>query len=235
MLNYRSTEKELLDDFSLSGRDLEKNLINLDKINRLLGGNSIVFKSVKKIISRQTPLSRKILRVADLGCGSGSLLRTLALRTKEISAQWQFIGVDANPAIIQWAISLSNKFGNIRYQPINIFSDEFRSEKFDIILLNNVCHHFSNTELVHLFKQLKTQAKAAIIVNDLHRHWLAYLGIKLLTTIFPCSHLEKHDGPLSVRKAFKRTELKYLLQQADISCYQLKWRWAFRYQVLIYL
>lgn len=229
----RSTQKELLDDFSLSGADLEKNLQNLHLANRFLGGNALIIQAITQIIGKQPDLTQRALQIADLGCGGGDILRTLAQWANKKSLNWQWHGIDANPAIIKFARQQSVTFPNIHYQAQNIFSAEFKSQKFDIILLCTVCHHFSDEELVVLFSQLKQQANIAIIISDLHRHWFAYYATQFLSHMGQCSYLEKHDAPLSVRKAFIRPELTQLLHQAGIHQYQIKWCWPFRYRVLI--
>jgi hypothetical protein len=44
----------------------------------------------------------------------------------------------------------------------------------------------------------------------------------------------KHDGPLSVLRGFKKSELIGVLQKAGIESYSLKWKWAFRWQLIIH-
>ena len=55
-----------------------------------------------------------------------------------------------------------------------------------------------------------------IIVNDLHRHQLAYLSIVVLTRLFSRSVMVRNDGPLSVRRAFRMDELAGIARRAGI-------------------
>jgi 2-polyprenyl-3-methyl-5-hydroxy-6-metoxy-1,4-benzoquinol methylase len=218
----------------LSGPDLEKNLLNLTLANQFLGGNRLVIQALSQLIDEHPDLARQTIHMADVGCGAGDILRTLAVWAKQNLLRCKLTGIDANPVTIEFATRKSRQFSNIEFLSQNIYSQEFKAQKFDVILLCTVCHHFNNAELINLFKQLKNQANIAIIVSDLHRHWLAYYAIKVLTRIIPSSYLEKHDGPLSVLKSFKSHEIKSLLESAGIECYQIKWRWPFRYQLIIY-
>lgn len=43
----------------------------------------------------------------------------------------------------------------------------------------------------------------------------------------------KFDAPLSVKRAFRKGELIDILHAAGITNYTLKWRWAFRWQLII--
>ena len=81
----------------------------------------------------------------------------------------------------------------------------------------------------------KKEVRIGIVINDIHRNWFSYYSIKLLTKLFSKSAMVKFDAPLSVLRAFKKNELKSILDQAGFSNYTLKWMWAFRWQVIIYL
>ncbi|MBA4057205.1 MAG: SAM-dependent methyltransferase, partial [Marivirga sp.] len=72
------------------------------------------------------------------------------------------------------------------------------------------------------------------IINDIHRHSLAYYSIRLLTKVFSKSSMVKFDAPLSVRRAFTKKELLEILNEAGIKKYTIQWKWAFRWQVLVF-
>ena len=42
----------------------------------------------------------------------------------------------------------------------------------------------------------------------------------------------KYDAPLSVFRAFKRAELKEMLEATAIENFTIRWKWAFRWQVI---
>jgi hypothetical protein len=94
------------------------------------------------------------------------------------------------------------------------------------------CHHFTDAELVALLRRWHQQAGLAVVINDLHRHPLAYYSIKYLTKLLGGSRLVQHDAPLSVARAFSRADWQRLLAQAGITEYSLRWCWAFRWQVV---
>jgi len=144
------------------------------------------------------------------------------------------IGFDANPNIINYAINHSKEFKHITFQSTNVFSREFQDQKFDFILATLFMHHFAEEELVTLFSGLKKQAKSAVIINDIHRHPLAYHSIKLLTSLFSRSAMVRFDAPLSVARSFTKPELQRILANSKIAKYSLTWKWAFRWQLIIH-
>lgn len=226
----RSTGIEIMDDLDCKGEVVDQTLRELDFINQWLGGNTVTINAVKSIW-KSIPKDQ-IISIADLGCGSGEMLRILARLAKKESRNVSLHGFDANSNITNFAADHSKDF-NISYHAVNVFSPEFQQQKFDIILATLFMHHFNEDELVSLFSMLKSQTSKAIIINDIHRHPLAYHSIKLLTKLFSQSAMVKFDAPLSVLRAFTKTELKYILHRAEINNYALDWKWAFRWQLTI--
>jgi 2-polyprenyl-3-methyl-5-hydroxy-6-metoxy-1,4-benzoquinol methylase len=162
-------------------------------------------------------------------------LRSISRWASAKNINVELIGFDANPFMIQCALNQSQSYANIQYRVLDIFSPEFKDIKFDIVTLNSICHHFSNQYLLDLYKQLKLQTRLAVIVNDLHRHRISYYAITWLSRISNFSYLAKHDGPLSVLRAFHKNELVGLLNSANITSFQIRWYWAFRWELIIWL
>ena len=224
----RSYEEELMDDLDSSGPVIEQTLKELELINRLLGGNQVTTNGLEILTSN----SNETITIGDLGCGGGDILKLVAQWAEKRGKNIQMIGFDANPHIIQYAEKNCSAFSNISFETADIFSEEFKERKFDIIICTLFTHHFHDDDLTRIFTQFKSQAKLGVVINDLHRHWLAYYSIKLLTQLFSKSEMVKYDGPLSVKRAFKRKDLTSILSKAGISNFDLKWKWAFRWQLV---
>ena len=225
----RSYDEELMDDLESSGEVIEQTLRELETINRLLGGNQVTTNGLNALTKND---AAKTITIADLGCGGGDILKLVSKWASKKGKSVRLIGFDANPRIIAYAQKNCSAFDNITFEVQDIFSEEFKERQFDIIICTLFTHHFHENDLTRIFKQFKGQAKLGVVINDLHRHWLAYYSIKLLTQLFSKSEMVKYDGPLSVKRAFTRNELKSILQNAEISSYQLAWKWAFRWQLV---
>ncbi|MDQ3536980.1 MAG: methyltransferase domain-containing protein [Bacteroidota bacterium] len=232
MFENRSVETEIMDDLEGGGTDMDQALRELEIINMLLGGNHISINGLEILLKEYRNKGNSI-RIADLGCGGGDILKLMAEWGRKKKLKLDLTGIDANPNIIKYAKNNSGNYPEINYQMVNIFSDDFRKQKFDIVHCCLFTHHFSDSELINLFSHLKTQANIGIIVNDLHRHWLAYYSIKIITRLASKSDMVKNDGPISVLRAFKKEEVKKILLNSGINDYLLKWKWAFRWQLIV--
>jgi 2-polyprenyl-3-methyl-5-hydroxy-6-metoxy-1,4-benzoquinol methylase len=235
MFKNRSYETEIMDDLALGGEDMSRTLKELDLINTWLGGNAVVTNGLNYLRQRPQgrPFFQKSLTIADLGCGGGDLLKVMARWARKRNIQAELTGVDANGYIVDYAQANCRDFPEIHFRQEDIFSPAFAREPFDVIVCSLFCHHFTDEQLVKMFRQMHNQARLGVIINDLHRHPLAYYSIKALTAAFSKSYLVKNDGPLSVLRAFRKPEIRRLVEEAGIRKYRLRWMWAFRWQLVL--
>lgn len=227
----RDTTKEILDDLDCHGEAVSQNLKELDIINTLLGGNAISVSALKKVLNYEP--QQKHWKIADLGCGSGHLMLEMNKKLKQHNCTGEFTGFDANPFIVRYAQAHCAHDSAIRMICSNVLTDPF-PDVYDIVHASLFLHHFTEDELVLLLTKLKPHAGKALVINDLHRHPLAYYSIKFLTGLFSKSYLVQHDAALSVAKGFKKTEWTTILERAGYKHYTIRWVWAFRHQLIIY-
>lgn len=236
MFTHRSTKKEYMDHLTLKGDALYKNLDELALLNKLLGSASSLIDALNQIYNQHPLLFKnKNIIIGDLGCGKGDLLCAIQKWADKKNIYVTLIGIDANQTTIEYARTHSTSYPNILYKSISIFSPEFKQLEFDIVTINSFLHHLNTHEIESLFKQLSSQTHLAIIVNDLQRHWLSYFGFKCLSKLACFSPISQHDGSLSILRSFKKNELSSLIKHAHFDDYQIKWKWIFRWQIIIWL
>jgi 2-polyprenyl-3-methyl-5-hydroxy-6-metoxy-1,4-benzoquinol methylase len=228
--SIRSQQIEIMDDLEASGQIIDVTLRELETINLLLGGNYVTINGLDRLLKNHP--KEKQISVADVGCGSGDILKLMRKYFGKKLIKATLTGIDANPNIVNYARLHTDPKEKIEYESVNIFSDEFREKQFDIVTGTLFFHHFTDSELIDFFAQLHKQLSIGLIINDIHRHWFAYHSIKWLTKIFSRSTMVKHDAPVSVMRAFKKKELESILRQAGIKSYSIRWMWAFRWQVV---
>lgn len=226
----RSETVEIMDDLNCSGPVVDQTLVELEFINKWLGGNAVTLNGLNRILKNCASPS---IKIADLGCGGGDMLMLIKAHLAKNSRKATFTGIDANPHIISYAKKNTAAHAEINFKAIDVFSNEFRREGFDIVFATLFFHHFTRDQLIDLFTHLNNTTRCGVVINDLHRHPLAYYSIKFLTKIFSKSPMVINDAPLSVHRGFTRAELEEILSTAGIFSYSLKWKWAFRWQLII--
>lgn len=227
---YRTEAEEIMDDFLMDGPILNDALDKLATINKLLGGNSVTLNGLKLLLKNQSKSKR--ITIIDLGCGGGDMLRAIAKYGQSEGYDFELIGVDANKNATDYAKTFSSDNDNIRFVHADVFSEEFKTMQYDIVITTLFLHHFKEGELSDLLKHLLKTVKIGIVVNDLHRSRWAYYLFKLIT-IPVTNKMIIEDGLTSVLRGFKRSELAGLSKQLNIK-YQLKWKWAFRYRWILW-
>ena len=225
----RTDKEELMDDFSIGGDLLRDTLDKLEKINRWLGGNLVTVNALKKALKNH-PKEQELF-IADIGCGHGDILRDVAKFGRKNGYKMKLIGMDANPTAIAYAKELSIEFSELTFTTEDIFSEEFKNRKFDVVLATLFLHHFKEKQLISFLGTTLKQTKIAIVVNDLHRHKLAYYLFMLLS-FFIKNNMIVEDGLTSVLRGFKRKDLEHLSKKLNVTP-QISWKWAFRFQWII--
>jgi len=219
-LRHRSHRRELIDDPVRDPDDLARMHDELGVINRWLGGTRSSRAELEQRLGR---MPRSLL---DLGAGGLDLPRALLGRG----------GPDRILAVDLFRASCRDARRRLRDgDPIHVVcADGFRlplpDHSVEVAHAALFLHHFPEDAVVRLLTEMARVATRGILINDLHRHPLALGGIRVLTAAFSRSHLIRHDAPLSVRRGFRREELRHLLDAAGLRG-DIGWRWAFRYVV----
>lgn len=228
---YRTQETEIMDDFSLQGKELKAALDQIARINQLLGGNNLTLNGIKKIIKRAN--TSKQITIADVGCGNGDMLRMLANYGLKKNLNFKLIGIDANVFTVNYAKILSNEYSNIEYLCLDIFSEDFSALQYDIVLCTLTLHHFTNEQILNIITIFNNNASIGIVINDLQRSKLAYRLFKMICMLFNLSKMSREDGLVSILRGFKKNELEEFSKKLNLKNYTINWKWAFRYQWII--
>lgn len=228
MFEKRSYEKELMDDLDLASDALEQNLKELEIINTSLGGYKVTLDALNRHRNR---LPSDQIHITDIGSGAGDMLKKMALWGRKHKLNLKLTGIDANAFMIHYATERSREFREIDFRQANIFDLTPEDLQTDVLTMNLFCHHFTDDELMNIFRTIAKSGTKLLIINDLHRHPLAYYSIMALTRIFKGSYLVQNDAPLSVLRGFKRNELEKLFVETEFRKVELRWFWAFRWQL----
>jgi ubiquinone/menaquinone biosynthesis C-methylase UbiE len=189
----RSAESEIMDDLHQPEEDFNAAYRELKIINRWLGGNRAILRFLPQ-------MSR--LRILDVAAGGCDLEEVL-------DPACRIVALDLNASGLLRAGKSLPVVGDAMALP-------FEEKSFDVVMSSLFFHHLSNDQCVCVLQQMWRIAKHRVLVNDLHRHVVAYCSIRVLTRIFSRSRMVRNDGPLSVRRAFRPAELMRIARQAGV-------------------
>lgn len=227
---YRSEKTEIMDDLEMGGPLVIDALDHIAAINKWLGGNRVTISGLQQLL-KNNPKEKEVI-ILDLGCGNGDMLRQAANFGRKKGFNFKLIGIDANPTTINYARELSQDYPEISYEQQDIFSDEFQKVTYDIALCTLFLHHFKDDFIIGFVNSLSKNARIGVVINDLHRHPLAYFLFQLIS-IFIRNHVVKTDGLISILRAFKRPDLEKYAAKLNFRS-SINWQWAFRFQWIIF-
>lgn len=234
---HRATDQEeIIDDFTLTGAAIEDTFASIEKVNRWLGGNRVLVDSLAGILRHPAfeHNGKDRLIIHDLGCGVGDGLCALARWSRKREQPVAFYGLDANPYVVELARKRASAYPEIQFRVQDIFASDYSLKGVDIAAFNLCLHHFTDAEIRCLLKKCRDAGVRAVLINDLHRHWLAYYLFEVVCLVFRSPRIARLDGLLSIRKGFTRPELGRLAKDLGARDHFLRWRWAFRYQCVFF-
>jgi ubiquinone/menaquinone biosynthesis C-methylase UbiE len=191
----RAVEGEIMDDLSQPESEFAAAYRELTVINRWLGG----IRAIERFLPAGPNLL--MLDVAAGGCDvSEALLRRFPCH---------IVALDLNGRGLHHARRAWPLIGDALALP-------FPDRSFDIAMASLFFHHLSNEDCVRVLAQMWRIARRRVIINDLHRHAIAYFSIRALTRLFSRSRMVRHDAPVSVRRSFRPAELMDIARRADV-------------------
>jgi 2-polyprenyl-3-methyl-5-hydroxy-6-metoxy-1,4-benzoquinol methylase len=214
-----------MDDPELPASDLHQATDDINRVNRLLQGFKLSHQAIARVIAEREAGSA--FTIVDLGCGDGEFLRYLSDKTK--GKNLQLIGIDLSERSIEHARKLSVNYHNIKFQQGDITQLTKEDLNCDIIHSMLTFHHLDNHQITTLLQSCGRLASNKIIINDLHRHRLAYLAFRIFGKAIVRHPISYHDGLISVCSGFKKRELESLSVQSGLTDFDIQWHWGFRY------
>ncbi len=226
----RSTQSELMDTKTVSFEEFHECFRQLEFINVC----TFAYRPTKKWLLRmcgKIPADHTIF-ILDAGSGGGDMLRRIWKWSSNNGFKITMIGTDLNPWSKKSAELLTPNDVPVSFETADIFSLNLATQP-DFIISSLFTHHLNDEMLVKFILWMDQNAERGWFINDLHRHPVAYYFIKIITQIIPSNRLIRHDAPVSVARAFTRSDWNALLSKAGIvkERIDVTWYFPFRYCV----
>ena len=206
--DFSDSHPELMDRDDTPPEALREQLRRLEQINRWFGGHAAV-----RAVTRRLFFGKRRLRIADLATGFGDHPRRLAKAVGK-KTDLKIFAVDRHAATLRMARAATPADRPIYFVQADVTRLPFKDRSVDISLCSLALHHFSEDDAVTVLEEERRIAREAAVVIDLVRGRLAYAATWLLTQIWMRDEQTRHDGRLSVRRAFRPGELKRIAAAA---------------------
>lgn len=204
-LSRRSPALELLDGGDLPHAELERNLDDLARLNRLPGGRRASIRAVARLLDDRRPAT-----ILDVGTGQGDMAIAFARRG------WEVVGLDAHPAVAEVARTRVAGTPAVRIVEGDARILPFSDAAVDVAHCSLLVHHLEPEDAVTVLREMARVAKRGVVINDLQRGVVPLLATATAVTLLGRCHTTRHDGILSVRRAYRMRELDELLDAAGL-------------------
>lgn len=220
---------ELLDG-PLDPRTLAANLRDLARVNRWLGGTGLSWRAIRPLLNERSPGQR--LSLMDIGTGAADIPRALLLRTVAGGATLEIVATDVRPEIVSMALLVVVPSPGFEVRLASEDRIDAADGSFDVVHASLVLHHLEPQAAVALLREMARVARRAVVVNDLDRAWRWWAGAWLLTRVTTRNRYTRNDAPLSVRRAYRPTEMIQLARRAGLVEEVRYWAWPrYRYAI----
>ncbi len=223
-----------MDDLSITDDRLLRALDELRWVNRLLGGYATTMRVLAPYLEARRG---RAVRLLDLGAGVGDYAEHIVRWADRRGLDVSVTAVDANPVTVAHARrTLDRRLPPKLRARIHVAVEDalalpYADDAFDVVMAAMFMHHFRAEDAVSLVREMNRVARDGILVNDLHRHPLAYYGILVPARLLPVSPMFRHDAPVSVLRGFRRADLEAVARDAGLDAYRIRRHWAFRWSL----
>jgi SAM-dependent methyltransferase len=221
----RAVLSEWMDDDSVDFGTFAGCLKDLAQVNVLTLGHRPTLAFLARLEREGRWPTDRALSLVDVGCGYGDSLRLIDRWAAGRGLPIKLTGVDRNPWAAQAARAASADNRSIVWLTGDVF--DYEGEP-DVIVSSLFTHHLDDDQLVRFLAFMDRRARVAWLVNDLLRHPLSYGGFAVLASLMRWHPFVRHDGPVSIRRAFSPKDWRRYLAQAGVQGAQVQKRFPFR-------
>lgn len=209
-LATRAIAEELMDADDLPAETYAAVVGDLAKVNAV----TMAARPTLDFLRRGTA-GMKRFKLLDVGFGDGDMLRRIAHWAARRGLDAELVGIDLNPRSAMAATAHTPAGLGIRYATGD-YAD-LAGQGWDFIVSSLVAHHMTHDQLIAFLRFMDAHARRGWLVNDLHRHGFAHAGFPLLARLARWHAIVRHDGTLSIARAYRPAEWPPILAEARVA------------------
>lgn len=192
-----------------------RSLGDVARLNGAFGGRFVTVRHVRRLLAR-LPRGRTAT-VVDFGTGGADIPRALVRWARRARRPIRVIALDLNAATLDVARRTIAGYPEIVLLQADALALPFRRGAVDVAISALTLHHLEPPAATAYLAAMHAVARRGVVVNDLARSRMAWALVWLVTRLLGCGRLSRHDGPLSVRRAYTADELRTLCARAGLA------------------
>jgi len=165
------------------------------------------------------------LEILDVGSGYGDSLRRIDRWATRRGLAVKLTGLDRNPWAGQSARDATGQGRPITWLTADVFAYDGEP---DVIVSALFTHHLDDEQIVRFLAFMDQRARIGWMVNDLERHPIAWAGFCVVSAMMRWHPFVRHDGPVSIRRAFAPADWRGYLAKAGVRNAMVRRRFPFR-------
>jgi 2-polyprenyl-3-methyl-5-hydroxy-6-metoxy-1,4-benzoquinol methylase len=198
-------------DGPLSAAELDATLDDLDRLNAWFGGYALTLSRIRRAAARLPRGER--LRVIDVGGGRGDFAVNVVRWARRRGRPVSVIVVDGDATTLALARRRTRGYPEIALVQADAVALPLREASAHVTHAALTLHHLDREGAVACLAHMAAVAPLAI-VNDLLRTPLTLFLVSLATRLLKLHPVSRHDGPVSVRRAWSADEITVLAEKA---------------------
>ena len=220
-LAREASRTELMDRLEASPAELARNLADIARLNRI-GATQAILRHVAPFLARLPP--GDTLRILDVGTGAADIPLALAGWARRHGHRVRIVALELHPTVLRYAARAATGTPEVSVVAGDALETPVRPGSVDVALCSLVLHHLPEEAVVALLRRLAGLARLGFVVSDFRRGRVAWAAVWLVTRAVSRSRMTRHDGPLSVRRAYTPVELAHLSRRAGLP--DIRWHRA---------
>ncbi|WP_254062174.1 methyltransferase domain-containing protein [Acidobacterium sp. S8] len=212
--SVRAHLSEMMDE-PCSYEELRDCLRDLSQVNRVTFAHRPTLQWLQQFANSSS--ASRPLHIVDVGCGGGDMLRRIerwAMRRRMVV---RLTGIDLNPHAIRAAREFTPQESRIQWVTGMAQSFDAASDLVDLVISSLFTHHLHDDEIAAFLAWMESVARRGWFINDLYRSRNAYRAFGILSAIMRWHPFVRHDGPVSIRRAFRQNDWKKYLTASELS------------------
>ena len=205
--------RELLDG-AVPTADLAATLGDIDRLDAWFGGHALSLARVRRA-ARTMPGTRALV-VVDVGGGAGGFARRLVRWARRHRRPVRVIVVERDGGATELARCGGDAWPEIQILRGDATALPLAAASADVVHAALTLHHLEPDAAVSALGEMARVARGRVVINDLARSRLALVLVWLATRLLTVHPICRHDGPLSVRRAYAPAELVDLFRRAGL-------------------